>query len=186
MRVRSLVLTVALSALTASGCGSSPRDVAPSASAVHRALAHSPAPLAALHSQADQLLGGGASAFKRRLAALRGYPVVVNMWASWCVPCQSEFPFYQRVAVMFGKRVAFVGIDAKDHNGAAGAFLERFPVSYPSYVDPDGSIAAAIRAISAYPQTFYIDRQGKMVYDKAGPYLSAAELERDIRHYALG
>ncbi len=108
------------------------------------------------------------------------------MWASWCIPCQSEFPSYQRAAVAFGRRVAFLGLDARDEDPAAAAFLRRFPVTYPSYADPNGAIAAAIQAYSAYPQTFFLDRRGTKVYDKAGPYLSAAELERDIRRYALG
>jgi hypothetical protein len=81
--------------------------------------------------------------------------------------------------------VAFLGIDAKDQNAAATGFLHKFPVTYPSYTDPNGSIASAINAYQAYPQTFFFNSQGKKVFDKAGPYLSTAELERDIRHYVL-
>ena len=107
------------------------------------------------------------------------------MWASWCEPCQSEFPTYQRASVAYGRQVAFLGIDAKDQNAAATGFLHKFPVTYPSYTDPNGSIASAINAYQAYPQTFFFNSQGKKVFDKAGPYLSVAELERDIRHYVL-
>jgi hypothetical protein len=81
--------------------------------------------------------------------------------------------------------VAFVGIDGKDSDGSAAAFLRRFPVSYPSYVDPSESIARTIQAEIYYPQTVYFDRQGKIVYDHAGPYETAAALERDIRRYVL-
>ncbi len=96
------------------------------------------------------------------------------MWASWCEPCQSEFPAYQRASVAYGRQVAFLGIDGKDQNTAAAAFLHRFPVTYPSYIDPKGSIASAINAYQAYyPQTFFFNRQGKKVFDNAGPYLSA-------------
>ncbi len=189
--VAKRVLSVALIAGAAviggcGGAGAPKHSAAPSAQTVQTSFKGSPPPLAALHAQADRLLGGGSKSFQARLRELRGYPVVVNMWASWCGPCQSEFPSYQRAAVQFGRQVAFVGIDAKDQNSAAAAFLRRFPVTYPSYTDPNGGIASAIHAYTAYPQTFFFNRQGKSVYDKAGPYLSLAELSRDIRKYALG
>ncbi len=174
------LLTVA--ALIA-GCGSTARNAAPSAATVTRAFKGSPPALMSLHAQQSELLAGGPKAFKARLAQLRGYPVVVNMWASWCGPCQSEFPVYQRVSVALGRRVAFLGIDVKDSNSNAASFLRRFPVSYPSYTDPAGAIEASINAYPGYPQTFYFTPNGTMVYDKAGPYLSASELKRDIRFY---
>jgi len=170
-------------AAAVAGCGGQARNAAPSVTVVKEDFQGSPAPLAALHAQANQLLGGGPAAFKARLRELHGYPVVVNMWASWCEPCQSEFPVYQRVAVLDGRRVAFLGIDAKDADSAASSFLRHFPVTYPSYTDPNGRIGAAIDAYSVYPQTFYFSPSGTMVYDKAGPYLSVSALEKDIRFY---
>jgi cytochrome c biogenesis protein CcmG, thiol:disulfide interchange protein DsbE len=183
---RPLSLALALVALVIAGCGSQPRSVAPNGRALTTAFQGSPPPLASLHSQANRLLAGGSATFKARLASLRGYPVVVNKWASWCGPCQTEFPAFQRAAVMFGRRVAFVGVDGKDHNQAAAAFLRRFPVSYPSYVDPQENIARSIQAATYYPQTVFFDRHGKSVFDHAGPYESASALERDIRRYLLG
>jgi cytochrome c biogenesis protein CcmG/thiol:disulfide interchange protein DsbE len=179
---RALIVAVAAAAALA-GCGTTARNAAPPPRAVTIAFYGSPPALAMLHAQANQLLGGGPQAFLARLAALRGYPVVVNMWASWCEPCQSEFPVYQRVAVALGKKVAFVGIHTKDQDGAAQAFLHKFPVTYPSYADPQQRISSAIHAYAAYPQTFYFNRRGTMVYDKAGPYLSVADLRKDIRFY---
>jgi cytochrome c biogenesis protein CcmG/thiol:disulfide interchange protein DsbE len=173
-------------ALVIAGCGSQPRSVAPSYRQLTTAFHGSPPPLTSLHKQANQLLGGGPAAFKARLASLRGYPVVVNKWASWCGPCQTEFPAFQGASVTLGRRVAFVGVDGKDHNQSAAAFLHKFPVTYPSYVDPQESIARSIEAATYYPQTEFFDRQGKPVYDHAGPYESASALERDIRHYLLG
>src|SRR6266566_5227726 len=67
------------------------------------------------------------AAFKSRLAGLRGYPVVVNKWASWCGPCQTEFPAFQRAAVKYGRQVAFVGLNGKgDSLTDAAAFLRSF------------------------------------------------------------
>jgi cytochrome c biogenesis protein CcmG, thiol:disulfide interchange protein DsbE len=179
---RALIVAVATAAVL-SGCGTTARNAAPPRRAVTIAFDGSPPALAMLHTQANQLLGGGPQAFIARLDALRGYPVVVNMWASWCEPCQSEFPVYQQVAVALGRKVAFVGIDTKDQNGAAQAFLQKFPVTYPSYTDPQQRISSAIHSYAAYPQTFYFNRHGTMVYDKAGPYLSVADLKKDIRFY---
>ncbi len=171
--------------LVLAGCGTQVHSQAPSSGAVTSAFHGSPAPLASLHAQANELLGGGTAAFNARMASLAGYPVVVNKWASWCDPCQTEFPAFQRAAVMFGKRVAFVGIDGKDHNESAKAFLARFPVTYPSYVDPQENIASSIKASTYYPQTVYFDANHKIVFDHAGPYLTAAALEHDIRRYVL-
>ena len=171
--------------LVLAGCGAQARSAAPAPARIAAAFEHSPPVLAALHAQADRLLGGGPSAFAARLRSLRGYPVVVNKWASWCEPCQTEFPAFQRAAVKYGRQVAFVGIDGKDSDGSAAAFLGQFPVSYPSYVDPREDIARTIQAAIYYPQTVYFDRQGKIVYDHAGPYETAAALEQDIRRYVL-
>jgi len=142
---RSSALAYLITLLAIAGCGAGqPHSAALSHALVGAQLRGAPEPLAALHAQADQLLGGGAGAFTERLRRLRGAPVVVNKWASWCDPCQSEFPVFQRVSVQLGRQVAFLGLDGKDHAPAAAAFLRRFPVSYPSYQDPDERIARSI------------------------------------------
>jgi len=180
-----LVALVVVAVVVARPSSSTPHSANLSKNTVSSALSGSPAVLASLHAQGNQLLSGGPQAFHARLKSLRGYPVVINKWASWCVPCQTEFPAYQRASVDLGRKVAFIGVNGKDKNPAAAAFLRRFPVSYPSYTDPDEKIARSIQAATYYPQTVYINRQGKEVYDHAGPYETAAALERDIRRYAL-
>ena len=178
------IVALACPALAACG-GGQPHNAAPSTSAVTSAFRGSPAPLASLHGQAGQLLSGGTVAFHDRLARLRGHPVVINKWASWCGPCQTEFPAFQQAAVRYGRRVAFIGVDSKDQNASAKAFLRRFPVTYPSYVDPNQSIANSVGATQFFPQTVYITARGKQTFVHAGPYESAAALERDIRSYLL-
>jgi cytochrome c biogenesis protein CcmG, thiol:disulfide interchange protein DsbE len=186
LRTWSIVLLAAGAALA--GCGSSqPGSDAPTANAQAAAFNGSPAALATLHVEANKLLPGGLAAFRARLASLHGYPVVVNKWASWCGPCQIEFPAFQQASVKFGRQVAFIGLDANDGNGSAADFLRRFPVSYPSYMDPHSDIAEAYRASTYFPQTLFFtrDAHGDYVFDHAGPYESAAALESDIRRYVL-
>jgi cytochrome c biogenesis protein CcmG, thiol:disulfide interchange protein DsbE len=176
----TLACTIALA-----GCGSEkPRSAAPKPAAAKQALAGSPAPLAGLHRQANRLLGGGKSAFKERLTALRGYPVVVNKWASWCAPCRSEFPYFQSQALKRGKEIAFLGVDSNDNDDDARDFLRDFPVSYPSYRDPKLSVAATFNAVQAFPTTAFYDRRGGLAFVHQGAYLTAQKLAQDIERYA--
>ena len=160
-----------------------PRSAAPSAAEVRAAFAGSPAPLSALHAQANRLLGGSTQIVRARLADLRGYPVVVNKWASWCGPCRAEFPFLQRVSVSLGRQVAFVGIDGADNTGDARGFLRSFPISYPSYEDPSERVSRALGLGSFYPETLFLDRGGRAAYIHQGGYATQAKLEQDIRRY---
>jgi cytochrome c biogenesis protein CcmG, thiol:disulfide interchange protein DsbE len=176
-------LTV-LAMLAGCGSGAAPRSAAPPRADAARALAGSPPPLAAVHSQANQLLDGGATAFRTRLARLRGHPVVVNKWASWCGPCRFEFPFFQRLGVRLGRRVAFLGVDAEDNDGDARGFLRRYPVTYPSYRDPDQKVAGVFGATLAFPTTAFYDARGRLAFVHQGAYASEAKLRADIAHYA--
>ena len=131
--MRGGLCAVALASLALAGCGASARNAALSQSQLRADYRGAPAPLAALFARQNKLLGGGAPAFERELRSLRGYPVVVNTWASWCEDCRQEFAIFQRVAPAYARTVAFVGDDFNDGGGAK--WLSRFPLSFPSYDD---------------------------------------------------
>ncbi len=175
-----------LATILLGGCGSNEGgDYGGSHPNYAKALAGSPAPLAALHRQANDLLPGGTDAYEKRLAELRGYPIVVNAWASWCGPCREEFPVLQKLSARYGKQVAFLGVNSEDSDDAAKTFLREAPLSYPSYSDPEKEIVDAIGPYIGFPETAFYDRSGELLYLKHGPYPHSSELEADVRRYAL-
>jgi cytochrome c biogenesis protein CcmG, thiol:disulfide interchange protein DsbE len=149
------------------------------------ALAGAPAPLAALYKEGNELLPGGSDAFEERIAGLKGYPVVVNVWASWCGPCRYEFPTLQELSAKYGKRVAFLGVDSQDSNSLAEEFLEEAPLPYPSYSDGDQGIAHAIGTSGGLPDTAFYDRSGSLCFLKQGTFAKQSEMADYVQRYAL-
>ena len=191
MRARAAVLAVA--ALVALGGvvlltrgSDSPATQAPEDPAAERAFQGAPAPIRGLYADRNKLLDGGPEAFSARVDQLRGYPIVVNKWASWCGPCRAEFPVFQKAAVQEAERVAFVGVDSSDNDEDARTFLTDFPLPYPSYRDPDLKVARVFNGVGAFPTTAFYDKTGKLAYVHQGPYDSVDELLADVRRYADG
>jgi cytochrome c biogenesis protein CcmG/thiol:disulfide interchange protein DsbE len=176
-------LSIAVATLIAAGCGgddgaaSEPPDY-------ESALRGSPPALQELHDQANELLDGGADAFEARLEELRGHPVVVNKWASWCGPCRSEFPYFQSQVAKRGTKVAFLGVNSNDGEETAAGFLEELPVPYPSYFDPKLEVAATFDAPTEFPATAFYDSRGELVHVRRGTYASEDDLAADIERYA--
>jgi thiol-disulfide isomerase/thioredoxin len=154
--------------------------------AAREQLAGAPAPLASLHERSNRLLDGGPRAFERQLAALEGHPVVINKWASWCGPCRAEAPILQRQAVEHGRRVAFLGLDWRDSTSDARDFLDRHPLPFPSFEDPDGKLAAALELPNNIPVTLFLDAGGEVTYIHQGGYRSERDLAADIDRYVPG
>ena len=186
-RVLYILAAVALVVVVVVGLGQAGRDEEPSSAAqafdldkAAQELAGAPAPLAALYKQPNVILASG---FDEQLAALKGQPIVINKWASWCRPCRAEFPIFQQVATKRGKEVAFLGVNAADKRPAAEKFLAERPLPYPSYEDPEEDIARKLKAAKYFPMTVFIDTKGKTAFIKPGEYTSTAELEADIDKY---
>jgi thiol-disulfide isomerase/thioredoxin len=182
---RKLAIGLAAVALVVTGCGNAGGEFGGKHPDYATALAGSPTPLAALHRQANQLLPGGTDAYQRRISTLAGYPIVVNVWASWCGPCRFEFPTLQKLSAAYGKRVAFLGVNFEDSESNASEFLAEAPVPYPSYTDSSKDIAREIGATGGVPDTAFYDRNGQLCFLKQGPYTNHSELEADVRRYAL-
>ena len=153
--------------------------------AARRELAGSPAPLAALHRQASRLLGS-AQALSVRVRALRGYPIVINAWASWCPACRSEFGLFATASARYGRDVGFLGADTSDYSaGDARAFLAAHPVSYPSFQTTYAQLTP-LAPVPGLPTTIFINRAGKVVDVHIGEYDSQGSLDGDVETYALG
>jgi thiol-disulfide isomerase/thioredoxin len=179
-----LSVLLGMGALALAGCGGGDEGSASGTPDFRASLEGAPPKLAALHEQQNELLPGGPEAFESRLDELRGFPVVVNKWASWCGPCRAEFPYFQSQAAQRGKRVAFLGVNSNDGEDSAGEFLAELPVPYPSYLDPKLEIAALFDAAVEFPATAFYDDKGKLAYVKRGGYGSEDELAADIERYA--
>jgi len=151
---------------------------------VSRPLAGAPAKLAALHGRVNELRPGGAKALDAQLRELRGTPVVVNLWASWCDPCRFELPYLQRQALARGARVAFLGVNSNDNRDDARKLAERFPMPYPSFEDPRLAVAGRYGA-RGLPATAFYDAKGKLTVHQ-GVFSSEAKLRDAIERYALG
>lgn len=122
-----------------------------------------PAPLPAPGSLAPVSVG----TFQSILVGQRDTPVVVNVWASWCGPCRVEAPLLQKASQRYGDRVVFLGVDARDREADARAFLRRYGITYPNVVDTDDAITSLL-GLRGFPTTYIFDRSGKVAASVVG------------------
>lgn len=110
----------------------------------------------------------GTSAQQVRLADLKGKPVVVSFWASWCDPCREETPVLQAAWQKYqGSGVMFVGVAMRDKQSDATAFLKQYGVTYPAGPDTTGQITIDY-GVTGPPETVFIDRHGVVVSKTIG------------------
>jgi thiol-disulfide isomerase/thioredoxin len=119
------------------------------------------------------------------LSGLRGVPTVVNIWGSWCTPCQAETTYLATVYDGLKPRVRFLGVDTDDSSDSALDFAPHVspPMRYPSVVDEQKKVLVGLDLFSAVPSTVFVDAAGHVVHKEAVAYRSAAQLRSDIARY---
>ena len=130
------------------------------------------------------------SQFQADLDALRGRVVVVNFWASWCVPCREEMPALEQASKAWaegGRPVTVIGVDASDVRSEAAKFLDQVGVTYPTVYDQQGlrGGVAASWSVTALPQTWFVARDGSRAGRIAGR-LTAEDLRAKVDELLAG
>ncbi len=131
---------------------------------------------------------GGPPVVLDALGPRRHHPVVLNFFASWCVPCQEETPLLATTAAAEqakGSVLQFVGVDAADKPADAVPFIRRTGVTYPVGQDADLRVTAGLYGLDDEPQTFFLDESGTVVGHVYGP-VSKAQLDRWIHRLTGG
>jgi cytochrome c biogenesis protein CcmG/thiol:disulfide interchange protein DsbE len=189
LRPASLALLSLTAAVTLAACGGTDPgnegDGAAQLSVPRVSNKGLPEALAQNRAQASQIIDGSSEALEGKLAELRGHPVVVNQWGSWCPPCRAEFPFFRESADAHADEVAFVGVDIQDDRADAEDFLAEFPVPYPSIYDPDADAVFALGWTQVSPTTWFLDEGGEIVHQRPGAYPDREALESDIERFLL-
>ena len=118
------------------------------------------------------------------LEGLRGRPVVLNFWASWCLSCRDEARVLEAGWRAHGPEVAFVGVAINDEGDASRGFISEYGKTYLLGPDEDGSIAVDY-GLFGVPETFFIDGEGRILSKHVGP-LAEADLETRIAELRAG
>jgi thiol-disulfide isomerase/thioredoxin len=173
MRRRRWLLGVVLVSLLAAACG---RGDAPSSSGEGAVVA--------LPSSPTELPEVDVAGYEALLETLRGTPVVVNVWASWCGPCRNEAPALAAAAQEYGDRVRFLGLDVLDTRPDARAFIQEYGWTYPSLFDRTGAIRDSLGLVGQ-PFTVFYDASGTVVDTYPGA-IPADELRERVEALVQG
>jgi thiol-disulfide isomerase/thioredoxin len=124
------------------------------------------------------LVDGTPTKLDDTLRSLRGKPVVVNYWATWCGPCKSEMPRLVAAAEKYAGRVHFLGVDVQDSAASAADFIRRYKIPFRSLSDPDGDIRDAQKLVGL-PETQFYSEDGELAFLHRGE-IDADELNEKI------
>jgi thiol-disulfide isomerase/thioredoxin len=174
MHLRRWLLGIVLLALVACACGPE----------VRRVETYGPDGASALPSSPTALPEHDFETYTALLEDLRGTPVVVNVWASWCGPCREEAPALAAASTQYGDRVQFLGLDVLDAKPDARAFIEESGWSYPSLYDQTGAIRDHL-GLLGQPVTIFYDSEGNVVQTHVGA-IEPDELTRQLEALLAG
>lgn len=102
------------------------------------------------------------------LSDLRGTPVLVNFWATWCPPCRAEIPALEQTYRQFGGDVLVLGVDVQENPDQVATFIQDYDMSYPVVIDGSAEVAKTYR-VRAFPTSYLIDERGVVIQIYNGP-----------------
>ncbi len=118
-----------------------------------------------------------------KLSDLQGKIVVINIWASWCKPCEQEAPDLEEAWQFYkgADDVVFIGVDYVDTPAGASEYLTKFDITFPNAPDLKSNISSILNRQMGVPETYFIDREGILRHIKIGPFASVNEIKSIIQ-----
>jgi len=115
------------------------------------------------------------------LSDLRGKVVIINVWASWCKPCEQEAPELQKFWESYQAReVVLIGVDYVDTPTGAMTYLKKFKITFPNAPDLQSAISSTLNRNMGVPETYFIDRDGILKYVQVGPFTSTQDIQNIV------
>ncbi|TKJ18153.1 TlpA disulfide reductase family protein [Blastococcus sp. CCUG 61487] len=173
--MRAAWAAAAVAALFLTGCTADEPEPAPAERSALSACPDQPEQLSSgtelMPAVALDCPGGG----ELDLGRAPGVPTVVNLWASWCVPCREELPVLQEFAEQAGDGVRVIGVISKDGQSQAESFAVESGAAFPHAFDPQGELMTEL-GLNALPFTYFVDADGGLRHVQTRPVTSVAQL----------